>query len=315
MAGADHLQLRAAVLLRAQLAVEEGQEAAAGALVEDRGVEALQDRRAAEALACEEAQGVPGEAGDRGRVRAGAADVADGEAVGAVTDREEVVEVTADLVALAGRAVDDLDLHAVDDGEFGWQEAALEGLADGGALGVQPGVVEGQGGPAGEVLGQLQDLLAEVLVRGLAEGEHADDAVAGHQRQDDRLAADRGRRGEGRADAGADAGEGAQAEAAHGGAQGGLVGGLRGSGPDTGAGGGDGVGRGDLGEQRLDAVDEFLVLVQDVGEVGLGGLVGDGVDGAPGGQGGNRHLGHQGEGLVAVQGAGEQVGGLDQEAQ
>ena len=48
---------------------------------------------------------------------------------------------------------------------------------------------------------------------------------------------------------------------------------------------------------------------------GLGGLVGDRVDGAPGGQGRDRHLGHEGERLVAVQGAGEQVGGLDEEAQ
>ena len=68
---------------------------------------------------------------------------------------------------------------------------------------VEAGVVQGEGGPAGQVLGQFQDLLAEVFVGGLAEGEHADDAVAGDQRQDDRLAADRGGRGEGRADAGA----------------------------------------------------------------------------------------------------------------
>ena len=61
---------------------------------------------------------------------------------------------------------------------------------------VQAGVVQGEGGPAGQVLGQFQDLLAEALVRRLAEGEHADDAVAGDQGEDDRLAADGGRRGE-----------------------------------------------------------------------------------------------------------------------
>ena len=114
MAGADHLQVRAAVLLRPHLAVEEGQEAAAGALVEDGGVEALQDRGAAEALPGQQAQGVPGQAGHRGGLRARAADVADGEAVAAVADGEEVVEVAADLVALAGGAVDDLDLDAGD---------------------------------------------------------------------------------------------------------------------------------------------------------------------------------------------------------
>lgn len=90
---------------------------------------------------------------------------------------------------------------------------------------------------------------------------------------------------------------------------------LAGGRPDAGAGGGHRVGRGDLRQQGLDAVDEFLVLVQDVGEVRLGGLVGDRVDGAPGGEGRDRHLGHQGEGLVAVQGAGQQVGGLDEEAE
>ncbi len=106
-----------------------------------------------------------------------------------------------------------------------------------------------------------------------------------------------------------------QAQAAHGGAQGGLVGDLAGGRPHAGAGRRHRVRRGNLRQQRLDAVDEFLVLVQDVRQIGLGGLVGDRVDRAPGGQGRDRHLGHQGEGLVAVQGAGQQVGGLDQEAQ
>ena len=135
--------------LRPQLAVEEGEEAAAGALVEDGGVEPLQDRRAAEALAGEQAQRVPGEAGDGGGLRARAADVADGEAVGAVADREEVVEVAADLVALAGRAVDDLDLDAGDLGQLRRQQAALEGLADGGALASRGGRCRGRGRPGG----------------------------------------------------------------------------------------------------------------------------------------------------------------------
>ena len=106
-----------------------------------------------------------------------------------------------------------------------------------------------------------------------------------------------------------------QAQAAHGGAQGRLVGRLGGGRPDAGARGGDRVRRGDLREEGLEAVDELLVLVQDVREVRVRGLVGDRVDGAPGGQGRDRHLGHEGQGLVAVQGAGEEVGGLDEEAQ
>ena len=78
---------------------------------------------------------------------------------------------------------------------------------------------------------------------------------------------------------------------------------------------GSGSGRPDLGEQRLDAVDAVLVLVQDEGQFGLGRLLGDRVDGAPAGQGGHGHLGHQRQRLVAFQGAGEQVGGLDEEGQ
>ena len=201
-------------------------------------------------------------------------------------------------------------------GSSGGQQAALEGLADRHALGVQAGVVEGEGGPAGEVLGEFQDLLAEVVVGGLAEGQHADDAVAGDKRQDDRLAADRGGRGEGGADAGGEPaglspGRGSRREvrrAARWAAS-------AGRGPHAGAGGRHRVGRVDLGEEGLEAVDPLLVLVEDVGEVRLGGLVGDRVDGAPGGERRDRHLGHQGQGLVAVEGAGEQVGGLDEEGE
>ena len=200
-------------------------------------------------------------------------------------------------------------------GQLRREQAALEGLADGGALRVQAGVVQGEGRPAGEVLGEFQDLLAEVLVGWLAEGEHADDAVAGDQRQHDGLAADGGRGGQRGADARGRAGgsprprlrrevRSAAAWAASEGAVQMRAPRVR-----------HRLGRGDLREQGLEAVDPVLVLVQDVGELGVGGLVGDGVDGAPGGQGGHGHLGHEGERLVAVQGAGEQVGGLDEEGQ
>ena len=90
--------------------------------------------------------------------------------------------------------------------------------------------------------------------------------------------------------------------------------GVRGGGPEAGAGGGVGVRRPDLLEQGLDAVDPVLVLVQHEGEFGLR-LLGDGVDGAPTGQRGHGHLGHQRERLVALQGAGEQVGGFDEEGE
>jgi hypothetical protein len=93
------------------------------------------------------------------------------------------------------------------------------------------------------------------------------------------------------------------------------VGGLGRGRPDAGSRGRHRVRRSDLREQGLEAVDAFLVLVQHVGEVRLRGLVGDRVHGAPGGQGGDRHLGHQGQGLVPVEGAREQVGGLDEEGE
>lgn len=123
----DHLQKGAAVLLGPQLPVQQGQEATAGALVEDGGVEPLQDGRAAEALAGEQAQGVPGQACHGRGLRTRTADVSDGEAVGTVTDREDVVEVAAHLVALTGCPVDDLDLDIGDVGQARRQQAALQG--------------------------------------------------------------------------------------------------------------------------------------------------------------------------------------------
>lgn len=144
---------------------------------------------------------MPGQAGDGRRFRARTADIADGESVGTVPDREQVVEVAADLVALARGAVDDLDLHSGYLGETRRQQAALECLADGRALGIQAGVVEGECRSAGEVFREFQDLLAEVVVGRLAEGQHADDPVAGHQWQHHGLAADRGRCRQRRTDA------------------------------------------------------------------------------------------------------------------
>ena len=54
------------------------------------------------------------------------------------------------------------------------------------------------------------------------------------------------------------------AEAAHGGAQGGLVGGVAGAVQTRAPGVGPGSGGAILDEQRLEAVDAVLVLVQDV---------------------------------------------------
>lgn len=93
------------------------------------------------------------------------------------------------------------------------------------------------------------------------------------------------------------------------------MGGVARRGPDPGTGGRHRVRRGDGREQFLEAVDAVLVLVEHVREVRVGRLVGDRVDRAPGREGRDRHLGHQGEGLVAVEGARQEVGGLDEEAE
>jgi hypothetical protein len=55
---------------------------------------------------------MPGQAGDGGRFRPGAADVADGEPPAARPSREHVVEVTADLVALPRDLVRDGQVDA-----------------------------------------------------------------------------------------------------------------------------------------------------------------------------------------------------------
>lgn len=190
----------------------------------------------------------------------------------------------------------------------------MEGLADGHALRVEAGVVEGERRPARQVLGQFQDFLAEVVVGRLAESQHPDHAVSGDERQYNGLSAHRGGRGQRRTDSGGD-GRGGPSQLPHGRTERGLVRGVGRASPDAGAGSRDRFGRIDLGEQGLEAVDALLVLVQHVGQVRVRRLVRDGVDRAPGGEGGHRHLGHQRERLVPVEGAGQQVGGFDEEGE
>ncbi|CAM5702750.1 hypothetical protein SANTM175S_04571 [Streptomyces antimycoticus] len=88
-----------------------------------------------------------------------------------------------------------------------------------------------------------------------------------------------------------------------------------GAGPAAGPSGGDLLRWVDLHQQGLEPVDAVLVLVQDVRQLGLGRLVGDRIDGAPTGQRGHGHLGHQRQRLIAVQGAREEIGRLDEEGQ
>src|SRR5205807_3872975 len=87
--------------------------------------------------------GVADEAGDRGRVGALAADVADDDGPTALDHLEDVEEVAADLVALATGAVTGGHVEAGDGGELRGEEGLLEDMGDAGALLVQARVVDG----------------------------------------------------------------------------------------------------------------------------------------------------------------------------
>src|SRR5690606_3003749 len=250
---------------RGDLAVQQGEQPPALALPQDQPVEAGEDGGDGQVLGGEDAQRVPGEPGDGGGLGPGAAHVADGEApggrgpaAGAPPALEDVVEVAADLAALARGLVHDRDLQPGDLGDAGRQEAALEGAAHRGLGGEQPRVVDGEGGAAAELLGQLDGAAGEAVAGGAADDDGADAPAAGDPRE--------------RVDL--------------------VGGGVAGGGPDLRGGGGQPVpgagrvhrrGRSGVLQQLAEPVGAGLVGVPHVGEPvgpGLGGVV----DGAPGGQ-------------------------------
>jgi hypothetical protein len=108
------------------------------------------------------AQRVAGERGDGGRLRALAGDVADHHRPLLRRAREDVVEVPADLVELARRAVAGGQHGAGDLGQPRRQQARLQRVGDVGALGVEARVVDRGGRAPGELLGELDvDLLEQ----------------------------------------------------------------------------------------------------------------------------------------------------------
>ena len=111
------------------------------------------------------AQRVPGESGDRGGLRSLAAHVADHEPPRAFVDLEHVVEVAADLVALAGRLVPRGDARAGDRGQRRRKQARLQRARDVVAFGVQARVVDRQPGTARELLGEREIGRAEATAR------------------------------------------------------------------------------------------------------------------------------------------------------
>src|SRR6185295_20191482 len=92
-------------------------------------------------------QRVAGERRERGGVRALAADVSERDRPAAAAGLEDVVEVAADVVRLAGRPEARGDLEPGDVGQVGREEALLQPGGDIAALSVEPRVVDGYGGP------------------------------------------------------------------------------------------------------------------------------------------------------------------------
>ena len=164
--------------------VEHGAEAAVrAAFAADRVVEILQhDLRAVGVQGGRGAHGVAGERGDGGGLGALAADVADHERPGAVSGREAVVEVAADLVALTRGVVARRQLDARDVRQRRRQQRALERARDLRPLLVEPRVVDRKRGAARDVLEQREVVVADQRVE--AERHHAERAPACGQRHE-----------------------------------------------------------------------------------------------------------------------------------
>ena len=170
-----------------------GAEAAAVAEVEDRRVEPAQDGRRRDALPSEQAQDVAGQPGDGCGLGALAAHVADRHRPLPVGQVEDVVEVAADIVALAGRGIAGAELDVRHRWQGGGQQRALQRLRDGGALLVEPGVVDGERGAAGEV--EQQAGVISGITGAAPREQHPEQATSSDERHGDHFAAGVGERG------------------------------------------------------------------------------------------------------------------------
>ncbi len=162
---------------------ERGGDEARRLLAQQRVVEADELVARAQAGDGVRAQRVAGERRDRGRLRALAADVADDERVAPVALREDVVEVAADLVALARGAVGRGQLQAVDLRQMRREQRALERLGRARALLVEARVLDRDRRLGRDPHDHVLVLGAEHAGLGVAEEQAADDvAVARHDR-------------------------------------------------------------------------------------------------------------------------------------
>src|SRR6266542_5680691 len=143
----------------ARLRAQEGELAGGEALVrlghQERRVDALEDLPRAEAGHRQSADRVANLRRQRRRLAAPADDVAD-EDHPAVAHLDHVVEVAAELDALAGGLEDHGELEPWEGLRFGWSQATLERLCDPVALLVEARVVEGHRGTRGEIPQQRQ---------------------------------------------------------------------------------------------------------------------------------------------------------------
>ena len=175
MAGADDLGGRAAVVARAAAPRRPSTATSARARSSSSLSDADRVERVVEQLRGR-AQRVAREAGERGRLGAAAGDVAD-EREPAAADGERVVEVAADPVLDAGRAVERRDPPAGDVRQAAGQQARLQRARDVRALGVQARVLDRGAGAPRELLGELDVGRAEAPRRlGADERQRADGA-------------------------------------------------------------------------------------------------------------------------------------------
>ena len=151
-----------------------------------RVVQAPQDRAGLGLVGRCRAHRVPRHRRDRRGVRALAGDVADDDHPAAL-DREQVVEVAADLRRLPGRAEARGDRQPRQVGEPRRQQAALQRHGDVGAGGVDAGVLHRDAGAAPELLGEPQVALPEHAPRVARRGDldRPERPVAGSQRDDE----------------------------------------------------------------------------------------------------------------------------------
>ena len=134
-------------------------------LAQHRLAEQPQDRRRRAPAHRRGADRVARHRGHRGRLGALAADVADDRVPLVLGGVEDVVEVAADLGALARRAVDGRELEARDLGQRRRQQRRLQRARDRRARRVEPRVLDRGRGARGEALGEREVAGVERVAR------------------------------------------------------------------------------------------------------------------------------------------------------